>query len=76
MPSVTLNFSAEHATRIQDAMERAGLNDLDENGDPLPITVENFKSYLINHTQRFVRQIERQAARDAVDSTIIDVDVT
>lgn len=76
MPSVTLQFSVEHATRIQDALERAGLNDRDEDDNPLPITVENFKNFLISHTSRFVRDSERQVARDAADQSVADVDIT
>lgn len=75
MPSVTLNFSAEHASRIQAALEKARPS-TDEDGELIPATVEDFKEYLIGETARFVRNVERQVARDAADQSVTFVELT
>lgn len=75
MPSVTLNFSAEHATRIQAALEdKGGL--VDEEGVPRSATVADLKKHIIMDVAKFVRASELKAAKRAVVSSVSWVDIT
>ncbi len=75
MPSVTLNFSAAHATRIRAALE-AGGNLVDEDGVPRPATVADLKNYIIKDVAKFVRNSEQRAAREAAASGVSWVNIT
>lgn len=75
MPSVTLTFSAEHATRIQAALDIAR-PEVDEEGNLVPADVAKFKEYLIGEVAKFVRNVERQKARDDADAGVNWVEVS
>jgi hypothetical protein len=76
MASITLTFSAAHATRIQDALtEKLGL--VDQDGDPRPATVAEFKAYLVNEIRQFVVDHERLVERRIIEAAAPDlVDIT
>jgi len=69
MPSVTLTFSAAHATRIQDAITES--LDLEE-----PATVEDFKNYIVSDVKQLVRTSEKRVARELAESTVNDVELS
>ena len=69
MASITINFSAEHAARIQTALEVA--LELDH-----PATVADLKNYIVTDVKQLVRNTERRIAREAAEAPITDVDLT
>ncbi len=75
MASVTINFSAAHATRIQDALTES-MDLVDEVGDPRPATIADLKAYIGSDIRQFVRTSERRVARAAAASASTDVDIT
>ena len=75
MASVTINFSTEHAVRIQSALEQT-LMLKDENGDPRPATVADLKTYIVADVRQFVRSAERREAARVSRVGIDDVDLT
>jgi hypothetical protein len=76
MASITLTFSAAHATRIQDALTEI-LDSQDQNGDPRPATIDEFKGYLVNEIRQFVVDHERLVERRAAENAAPDfVDIT
>jgi len=75
MPSVTLNFSAEHALRIRTALEETR-ELVDEEGEPRTATVEDLKEYIIADVVRFVRTSEKRVAARAAQAGVDSVDIT
>lgn len=74
MASITLNFSAANASRIQKALERR-VNPVDGNGDPRPATLADFKEWLVEATRKTVVASEAADAREALAAPV-DVDIT
>jgi hypothetical protein len=76
MAQVTLDISAAHVVRIQDALtETLGLTDMD--GQPRQATVQEFKDHVIADIKQLVAASERrviimQARQNAPD----EVDIT
>jgi len=69
MPSITINFSPEHATRIQDALTYAlGLEQ--------PATAADLKAYVIADVRQLVRNTEKRMAEEAASAPIDYVDLT
>jgi hypothetical protein len=59
LATVTLDFSAAHATRIQDALTvYLGLAQ--------PATQQDYKDFIIAKTKSFVKSVEERAAIDAL----------
>jgi len=75
MASVTINFSAAHSVRIQDALEEA-IGFVDEEGEPRAATVADLKNYIIQDLTRFVLTSERRVARQTAQAVITSVDIT
>ena len=75
MPSVTINFSAAHATRLQTAL---AANDrlLDENGAPRAATIADLKAYIVSDLKQLVRSTEQRAAARAAAQATTDIDIT
>lgn len=70
MPQITLDLSAAHATRLQDALTEA--LELDA-----PATIDDAKDYIIADLKQFVRTSEqRVAGRAAREAVAADVDIT
>jgi hypothetical protein len=69
MPTLTIDFSAEHGQRIQDALTES-LN-LDA-----PATMADFKAYVIQDVRQLVRNSEKRVAAAAATDLITDVDLT
>jgi len=75
MPSVTLNFTAANATRIQDAIKET-LNPLGEDLLPRDATVADLKEYLIKDIKQFVRSSERRVVARLANGSVNDVNLT
>ena len=75
MPSLTINFSTAHATRIQAALEQV-LRLEDENGEPRAATLVDLKNYVVRDVKQLVRTAEKRVARRAAEAVIADVDLT
>jgi hypothetical protein len=75
MPTLTINFSAEHAVRIQDALQEA-LALTDGNGDPRAATLADLKDYVVADLRQFVRTSEKRVARQAAEMAVDYVDIT
>lgn len=71
MASITINFPDEQQTRIRNALcEYAGYQPTLEDGSPNPVTKAAFAKDVVKGIIRdIVRQVERNAALKAVDST-------
>ena len=68
MPSVTINFSAAHAQRLQAALEaneRSGA----------PATLADLKQYIISDLKQLVRRTEQRAAARAAAQATTDIDI-
>ena len=76
MPSVTLQFSAAHATRIQAALEETRELVDEETGEPRAATLADLKEYIIADVTQFVRTSEKRAAARASQSSLTYVDLT
>ena len=75
MPSLTINFTAPVATRLQAAIEETYRPE-DVDGNPVPATLQDLKQYIINDLRNFVRNSELRVARRAADQSVSDVEVT
>lgn len=75
MPSVTLNYTPAAAARIKAALEyglpQHGADDL-----PREANDEDLKNFLDGELRRFVRDIEKQQARDAADAAVTDIETS
>ena len=69
MPSVTINFDAAQATRLQDALTES--LELET-----PAGVADLKNYIVSDLKQFVRSSEKRVARKVAESTISDVEIT
>ena len=78
MATITLNFSTEDAARISGALERGQFTAIDANGDFLPATAADAKNFIMKRLISFVRDSERQVARDVANETVrqhMDTDI-
>ncbi len=75
MPSTTLSYTAAEGQRIAAAV---GLGNglLDASGNPRSGTVQECKNQLIALLRQYVRQQEQNAAMQAAQSAITDIDPT
>ena len=69
MPSVTINFSAAQAQRLQAALEANTRSDA-------PATLADLKQYIISDLKRLVRRTEQRAAARAAAQATTDIDIT
>jgi hypothetical protein len=75
MPSITINFSAEHASRISAALTET-LSLTDAEGAPLAATVEDLKTYIIKDIRQLVRNSELRVAERAAREQATNIDIT
>jgi hypothetical protein len=75
MPTLTIDFSMQHAARIQASLEES-MELKDENGDPRPATLADLKAYVIADVRNFVRNSEKRVARQLAEQGVDYVDLT
>ena len=75
MATLTITFSAAHATRIQDALEES-MDLRDENGDPRAATMADFKDYVMRDVKQFVLTSERRVASRQAASAVDEIALT
>lgn len=75
MPSITLNFTAAQAQRMQAALEETQ-ELLDENGVPRAATAADLKYFVKQSIVRMVLASERRTAVKAADAAIQPVEIT
>jgi len=75
VPQITINLTTEQAVRVRDAFTaKYGL--LDEDGAPIPATLQQIKQSMIEYLKGEVRGFEHKVARLAAQRTITDVEPT